>query len=163
MHLADTFIQSDLHCLKPIKKIRHLYYSPLSLSDCSSTRIFKLTHTYRNIWTTANQRGVRTSLSLIGLDHDMGLMCVCCWTTGRLSELWSLFFFFFWTAGRTGATSDFFLSHHWEIRSHSRTLQSFCAFFRHAYHNKPVLLNVFINVIYHWKWENSSFNVVCVT
>ncbi len=33
----------------------HLYYSPLS--DCSSTRIFKRTHTYRNIWTTANQRG----------------------------------------------------------------------------------------------------------
>ncbi len=32
----------------------HLY---LSLSDCSSTRIFKRTHTYRNIWTTANQRG----------------------------------------------------------------------------------------------------------
>ncbi len=22
--------------------------------------------------------GVRTSLSLIGLDHDMSLMCVCC-------------------------------------------------------------------------------------
>ncbi len=35
----------------------HLYYSPLSLSDCSSTRIFTLTHTYRNIWTTANRGG----------------------------------------------------------------------------------------------------------
>ncbi len=35
----------------------HLYYSPLALSDCSSTRIFKLTHAYRNIWTTANQKG----------------------------------------------------------------------------------------------------------
>ncbi len=35
----------------------HLYYSPLSLSDCSSTRILKCRHTYRNIWTTANQRG----------------------------------------------------------------------------------------------------------
>ncbi len=32
----------------------HLY---LFLSDCSSTRIFKRTHMYRNIWTTANQRG----------------------------------------------------------------------------------------------------------
>ncbi len=32
----------------------HLY---LCLSDCSSTRIFKCTHMYRNIWTTANQRG----------------------------------------------------------------------------------------------------------
>ncbi len=52
----------------------HLY---LSLSDCSSTRIFKRTHTYRNIWTTANQRGgVRPSLSLIGLDHDMSLTCL---------------------------------------------------------------------------------------
>ncbi len=54
----------------------HLY---LSLSDCSSTRIFKRTHTYRNIWTTANQGGggggggVRPSLSLIGLDHGMSL------------------------------------------------------------------------------------------
>ncbi len=28
-----------------------LYYSPLSLLDCSSTCIFKRTHTYRNIWT----------------------------------------------------------------------------------------------------------------
>ncbi len=38
-----------------------LTYSPLSLSDSSSTRIFKRTHThthtYRSIWTTANQRG----------------------------------------------------------------------------------------------------------
>ncbi len=36
------------------------------------------THTYRNIWTTtANQRGgVRPSLSLIGLDHDMSLTCL---------------------------------------------------------------------------------------
>ncbi len=34
----------------------HLY-SPLSLSDCSRTRIFKRTHMYRNIWTTGNQRG----------------------------------------------------------------------------------------------------------
>ncbi len=28
--------------------------------------------------------GVRPSLSLIGLDHDMSLMCVCYWSTGRL-------------------------------------------------------------------------------
>ncbi len=28
-------------------------------------------------------------------------MCVCCWTTGRLSELRILIFYFFWTAGRT--------------------------------------------------------------
>ncbi len=37
--------------------------------------------------------GIHPSLSLIGLDHDMGLMCVCCWTTGRLSESRRLFFF----------------------------------------------------------------------
>ncbi len=77
----------------------HLYFSTLSLYDCSSTRVFKRTHTYRNIWTTANQRGVRPSLSLIGSDQDMGLMCVCCWTTGRLSESQRLFFS--WTVGRT--------------------------------------------------------------
>ncbi len=78
----------------------HLYYSPLSLSDCSKTRIFRRTHTYRNFWTTANRGGgggggggggVRPSLSS-GLDHDMGLMCVCCWTTGRLSESQTFFF-----------------------------------------------------------------------
>ncbi len=34
----------------------------LSLSDCSNTRIFKRTHTYRNIWTMANQRGGRSAL-----------------------------------------------------------------------------------------------------
>ncbi len=30
--------------------------------------------------------GVRPSLSLIGLDHDMSLMCVCCCSTGRLKS-----------------------------------------------------------------------------
>ncbi len=50
--------------------------------------------------------GVRPSLSLIGLDHDMSLMCVCCWSTGRLSVTDT--FFFSRTAGRTGAPSDFF-------------------------------------------------------
>ncbi len=58
----------------------------LSLSDCSSTRIFKRTHTYRNIWTTANQRKVRPSLSLIGLDHDMSLTCLLLNSRERLSE-----------------------------------------------------------------------------
>ncbi len=50
--------------------------------------------------------GVRPSPSLIGLDHDMSLMCVCCCSTGRLSR--GYFFFFSRTAGRTGAPSDFF-------------------------------------------------------
>ncbi len=93
--------------LLSLQHCTHLYYSPLSLSDCSSTRIFKRTHTYRNIWTMANQRGVRLSLSLIGLDHDMGLMCVCCWTTGRLSESQRLVCFL-GTDVRTSASSDFF-------------------------------------------------------
>ncbi len=44
-------------------------------------RIFRRTHTYSNIWTTANQRGVRPSLSLIDLDNDISLMCVCFWTS----------------------------------------------------------------------------------
>ncbi len=60
----------------------HLYYSPLSLSDCSSTRIFTLTGIFGP--QPIRERGVRPSLSLIGLDPDMSLMCVCCWTTGRL-------------------------------------------------------------------------------
>ncbi len=54
-----------------------------------------------------SEGGVRPSLSLIGLDHDMGLMCVCSWTTWRLSESWILFFSR--TAGRTSETSDFVL------------------------------------------------------
>ncbi len=55
----------------------HLYYSPLSLCLTAAAHVMHLstrTHTYRNIWTAANQRGgVRPSLSLIGLDHDISL------------------------------------------------------------------------------------------
>ncbi len=54
----------------------HLYYSPLSLCLTAAAHVTHLstrTHTYRSIWTTANQRGVRPSLSLIGLDHDISL------------------------------------------------------------------------------------------
>ncbi len=83
-----------------------LLLTSLSVWLQQHTDIFKRTHTYRNIWTTANQRGVRPSLSLIDLDHDMGLICVCCWTPGRLSESQRLFFSLI--AGRTGATADFF-------------------------------------------------------
>ncbi len=50
--------------------------------------------------------GVRPPLYLIGLDHDMSLMCACCWSIGRLRVADT--FFFFWTAGHTGAPSDFF-------------------------------------------------------
>ncbi len=62
-----------------------------------------------------------TTLFLIGLDHDMGLMCVCCWTTGRLSE--SRILFFSRTAGRTSATSDLRsnVQPNW---SHSRALDT---------------------------------------
>ncbi len=73
----------------------HLCYSPLSVWLQQHTHF----HTYRNIWTTANQRGVRPSLSLIGLDHDMSLMC--------LLLNYRENFFFSRTAGRTSATSDF--------------------------------------------------------
>ncbi len=37
--------------------------------------------------------GVHPSLSLIGLDHDMSLMCVCCWSTGRLRVADTFFIF----------------------------------------------------------------------
>ncbi len=43
LNLATKSLNGQ-HCV-------HVYYSPLSLSDCSSTRI-KCTHTYMNIWTT---------------------------------------------------------------------------------------------------------------
>ena len=64
------------------------------------------------------------SLSLIGLNHYMGLMCVCSWTKGRLSESRRLFF-----------PSNGW-SHRWDLRfflvaplrnwvaSHSRALPS---------------------------------------
>ncbi len=79
----------------------HLYYSPLSLSDV---------HTPTGISGPRPIRGgVCPSPSLIGLDHDMGLICVCSWTTGRLSESQRPFLFLNgW-------------SHHWEIRSHVRS------------------------------------------
>ncbi len=67
----------------------HLH-SPLPLLDCSSTHVQEyLDHSQSE----GRGGGVHPSLSLIGLDHDMGLMCVCCWTTGRLSESRRLFFF----------------------------------------------------------------------
>ncbi len=37
--------------------------------------------------------GVRPSLSLIGLDHDMSLMCVCCWSIWRLRVADTFFYF----------------------------------------------------------------------
>ncbi len=87
-----------------------------SLSDCS-THIFKRTRTGIS-GPRPIRGGVRPSLSLIGLDHDMGLMCVCLLLNHREIFRVAETFFFLRTAGRTGATSDFFLSHHWEIRSH---------------------------------------------
>ncbi len=50
--------------------------------------------------------GVRPSLSLIGLDHDMSL-CVSDVEAQGYSES-RILFFFSRTAGRTGAPSDFF-------------------------------------------------------
>ncbi len=85
-------------------------------------------HTFSNLHTRTGisgprpiRGGVRPSLFLIGLDHDMGLMCVCCWTTGRLSESRRLFFSR--TAVRTSATSDLRsnVQPNW---SHSRALDT---------------------------------------
>ncbi len=52
--------------------------------------------------------GVRPSLSLIGLDHDMSLMSVVKPQGDSESRI---LFLFSRTAGRTRAPSDFFLSH----------------------------------------------------
>ncbi len=49
--------------------------------------------------------GVRPSLSLIGLDHDMSLMSVVKAQGDSESQI---LFLFSRTAGRTGAPSDFF-------------------------------------------------------
>ncbi len=72
----------------------HLYYTPLSLTAAAA-------HAFSNIHTCSGisgprpiRGGVCPSLFLIGLDHDMSLMCVCCLTTGRLSESQRLFFLF---------------------------------------------------------------------
>ncbi len=51
--------------------------------------------------------GVRPSLSLIGLDHDMSLMCVSVVKAQGDSES-RILFFFSRTASRTGVPSDFF-------------------------------------------------------
>ncbi len=75
----------------------HLYYSPLSLCLTAAAHVTHLsthTHTYRNIWTTANQRGVRPSLSLIGLDHDISLPGVSFVEPHRVSEFLDTFFSF---------------------------------------------------------------------
>ncbi len=63
----------------------------------SSLCLTAAAHAFSNVHTRKGISGPRPirggSLSLIGLDHDMGLICVCCWTTGRLSESQRLFFF----------------------------------------------------------------------
>ncbi len=85
----------------------HLYYSPLSLSDCSSTHIFKHTHTYRNIWTSAKQRGGPpfTISDWFRPRYEPNVCLLLNHTeTFRVAET-----FFSWTAGRTSATSDFVL------------------------------------------------------
>ncbi len=53
----------------------------------------------------ANQRGVRPSLSLIGLDHDISLTGVSFVEPQSLSR--GYFFFFSRMAGRTSAPWDF--------------------------------------------------------
>ncbi len=64
----------------------------LSLCLTAAAHAFSNLHTYRNILIMANQRE-GPPFTLSDLDHDMGLMCVCYWTTGRLSESQRLFFF----------------------------------------------------------------------
>ncbi len=91
-----------------------------SLSDCSSTRIFKRTHTYRNIWTTANQKG-GPHFTISDWFRPRYKPNV---SVGEQQRLWvaeTFFFFFFckWLDAPVRPTF-FFLSHPWEIRSHVR-------------------------------------------
>ncbi len=103
---------SDAHWTDQIqrKSCVHLYYSPLSLclTAASSTRIFKRTHTHthRNIWTTANQRGGPPfTISDWFRPRYKPNGGVFCWTTEFLSR--GYFFFFCGMAGRTSAPWDF--------------------------------------------------------
>ncbi len=80
----------------------HLYCSPLCLTAAAHAfSNVSYTHIQEYLDHGQSEGGVRPSLSLIGLNHNMGLMCVCCWTTGRLSEslrlcllFWNSSFFF---------------------------------------------------------------------
>ncbi len=82
-----------------------LLLTSFSLSDCSSTRdAFVNAHTHIQEYLDHGQSegGVRPSLSLIGLDHDISL-------TGVSFEFLSRGYFFFFSrmAGRTSAPWDF--------------------------------------------------------
>ncbi len=82
-----------------------LLLTSFSLSDCSSTRdAFVNAHTHTGISGPRPIRGgVRPSLSLIGLDHDISLTGV------SFVEFLSRGYFFFFSrmAGRTSAPWDF--------------------------------------------------------
>ncbi len=70
----------------------HLYYSPLSLT--AAAHASSNAHTHTGISGPRPIRGgVRTSLSLIGLDHDMSLTCLL--SNSRDFELRRLCIFFF--------------------------------------------------------------------
>ncbi len=69
-----------------------LLLTSLSVWLQQHTHFQTYTHVQEYLDHGQSEGGDRPSLSLIGLDHDMSLMCVCCWTTGRLSELQRLFF-----------------------------------------------------------------------
>ncbi len=69
-----------------------LLLTSLSVWLQQHTHFQTYTHVQEYLDHGQSEGGVQPSLSLIGLDHDMGLMCVCCWTTWRLSESQRLFF-----------------------------------------------------------------------
>ncbi len=117
--LSLTFLTKKLSIVLFIFS-RHPRLHQLCLSDwprlLTSLSVWLQQHTHFQMHTHVQEHldhgqsegGVRPSLSLIGLDHDMSLLCVCCRTTWRLSVAETFYFYFFWTARRTGAPSDFF-------------------------------------------------------
>ncbi len=98
---------SDTHWTDQIqrKSCVHLYYSPLSLT--AATHASSNAHTHTGISGPRPIRGgVRPSLSLIGLDHDISLTGV---SFVEPQSFWvaDTFFFFSRMAGRTSAPWDF--------------------------------------------------------
>ncbi len=95
-----------LNVAKLAKLHASLLLTSFSLSDCSSTRdAFVNAHTHIQEYLDHGQSegGVRPSLSLIGLDHDISLTGV------SFVEFLSRGYFFFFSrmAGRTSAPWDF--------------------------------------------------------
>ncbi len=84
--VTSRFFGEKKNLLSGYKKALNLAkLATLCASLQQHTHFQRYTHLQEYLDHGQSEGGVRPSLSLIGLDHDMSLMCVCCWTTGRLS------------------------------------------------------------------------------